>query len=226
MPAFTNREESVTTVVWQGRLPPLRLTTCRPLLPSPALDTMDTKALDKPVTSKDVERRSNAHFQSAAACLTGYRPSNEDAHVLDLQPKHATVGVFDGHGGPRCAAYLAKHVPPLVASLGPPVPDQKLEEALVQMDQKYVTTCTAGAGGSTAAFFVAMPRGDDEYDVQVSALRAAPPTCVAGSGDLETRGASSFIHPLGQGRQSLARAHATPEPAGCIRLRGIWADTV
>jgi len=126
-------------------------------------------ALSHPVLSRTVECHSGHHFRAAVASLMGCRPTLEDAFAVTLTPTYGFFGVFDGHSGPRCANHLAKALPALIASLGPPIADEALDMALVELDHKFVTTCTAGAGGSTAAFFIATSSKEiDEYEVQVA----------------------------------------------------------
>ena len=42
--------------------------------------------------------------------MQGWRVSQEDAHVIDLDGSTAAFGVFDGHGGSEVSKYVSKHV--------------------------------------------------------------------------------------------------------------------
>jgi len=62
--------------------------------------------LPKPVESTVVELHRNQGFSVAVSELNGWRSSMEDAHLIYLKDDWAFFGVFDGHGGHVCSAFV------------------------------------------------------------------------------------------------------------------------
>ena len=48
--------------------------------------------------------------------MQGWRKSNEDAHIhnLDLGDGNSLFAVFDGHGGEQVAMFCERHMPPML----------------------------------------------------------------------------------------------------------------
>lgn len=62
----------------------------------------DTNAIDE----------ENNHIIYGACCMQGWRKSNEDAHIqeLDIGDGNSLFAVFDGHGGDEVAKYCERNL--------------------------------------------------------------------------------------------------------------------
>ena len=65
--------------------------------------------LSTPKTEKETSLHNNEDFECVASSMQGWRVSQEDAHVVDLDGSEAAFGVFDGHGGSEVSKYVAQH---------------------------------------------------------------------------------------------------------------------
>ena len=72
--------------------------------------------LTKPITEKNATDGKNALLKYGACSMQGWRKSNEDAHIhnLDLGDGNSLFAVFDGHGGEQVAMFCEKHMPPML----------------------------------------------------------------------------------------------------------------
>lgn len=109
--------------------------------------------LPKPCLSKVVERAGNEYCGAASSSLNGYRTSMEDTHIMHapLNGEMAFFGIFDGHGGARCSAYLAEKMPARLSALKEPISPKKLELLCQEVDQEF-TKLDGSDGGSAATF--------------------------------------------------------------------------
>lgn len=64
--------------------------------------------LDKPITEKEIEVKSDAKFAYSAVSMQGWRKTQEDSHIAELKLPNgeAIFGVFDGHGGKDVALFV------------------------------------------------------------------------------------------------------------------------
>lgn len=69
--------------------------------------------LTKPITEKNATDGKNDRLMYGACSMQGWRKSNEDAHIhnLDLGDGNALFAVFDGHGGEQVALFCEKWMP-------------------------------------------------------------------------------------------------------------------
>ena len=69
--------------------------------------------LTKPITEKNAQDGKNNRFIYGACSMQGWRKSNEDAHIhnLDLGDGNSLFAVFDGHGGEQVAIFCEKYFP-------------------------------------------------------------------------------------------------------------------
>lgn len=72
--------------------------------------------LTKPITEKNATDGKNDKFIYGACSMQGWRKSNEDAHIhnLDLGDGNSLFAVFDGHGGEQVAMFCERHMPPML----------------------------------------------------------------------------------------------------------------
>ena len=66
--------------------------------------------LTKPMTEKNAEDGKNDRLMYGACSMQGWRKSNEDAHIhnLDMGDGNSLFAVFDGHGGEHVAYFCEK----------------------------------------------------------------------------------------------------------------------
>ena len=69
--------------------------------------------LTKPITEKNPTDGKNDRLMFGACSMQGWRKSNEDAHIheLDLGDGNALFAVFDGHGGEQVAMFCERYFP-------------------------------------------------------------------------------------------------------------------
>ncbi|KAL5248199.1 hypothetical protein ACHWQZ_G017393 [Mnemiopsis leidyi] len=121
--------------------------------------------LESPVTEKEVQDGiSKLGLAYGASSMQGWRVANEDALscVPDLTDNSALFAVYDGHGGPEVALYVAKYLPMLLKTQYD-FTDGKMEQALrttfLAVDKQIVLAETADELQTLAG-----TKADDEDD--------------------------------------------------------------
>jgi serine/threonine protein phosphatase PrpC len=116
----------------------------------------------------------------------GGRPYMEDIDVvfdgISVKPNDVVslCGIFDGHGGKDCAAYVAKYLPVRIFnSLRSPAKGaaEVIYRAFIEVDSEWVSVATNDAGkireaGSTATVFLWKPIDGRGYMANVGDTRA------------------------------------------------------
>jgi len=87
----------------------------------------------------------------------------EDAKsiCLKLNDRHkdlAFFGVYDGHAGSQCSRYLEKAVPAAVGKLANPTKKHDLVDAMLTVDEEFLSKPHGRTNGSTCVFTVVRPR--------------------------------------------------------------------
>jgi hypothetical protein len=131
--------------------------------------------------SLQVPAAGSAHRLRTAAnalrALQGIRSSNEDTLLIVPRmevPSGAFMlaGVFDGHGGARCAAYIRDNLPRhLERELKEKAPEKALEQAFLDIDGEFLGCARDGPA----------PRalGERASDCPIATVRwAAPGPCL------------------------------------------------
>ena len=74
--------------------------------------------LTKPITEKNATDGKNDRMMYGACSMQGWRKTNEDAHIhqLDLGDGNSLFTVFDGHGGEQVAMFCERYMPDLLLS--------------------------------------------------------------------------------------------------------------
>lgn len=90
--------------------------------------------------------------------MNGYRENMEDAHLVYLADNWAFFGVFDGHAGDKCSAYLEEEWRRVLQKETMPISDERLKEIGLEIDMKFYKAGTDG--GSTGTFFLATVKGN------------------------------------------------------------------
>lgn len=112
------------------------------------------QGMPKAVTSVVVKRWGGAGqpFRAGLSEMNGWRPSMEDAHVVVWQNTWGFFGVFDGHGGSQCSAFIAKRLTQELETGGMPEDDEAVTALALKLDREYLGTNTPS--GSTGTFVI------------------------------------------------------------------------
>lgn len=109
--------------------------------------------LAKPVLATVLERRSaRGGFCVGLAEMNGWRKNMEDAHVIHMKPEWGFFGVFDGHGGDQCSAYVAKEFIQQLQEGGCPEDDDVLRQQIFRIDDNFLKS--GKPSGSTGAMCI------------------------------------------------------------------------
>lgn len=104
--------------------------------------------LSRPVESVLVERHETKGFRVGVAEMNGWRNSMEDTHLVLLRPGWGVFGVFDGHGGQACSAFVARRLREELEANGSPADDKEIRNLMFRVDDEFLKT--GQASGSTA----------------------------------------------------------------------------
>lgn len=63
----------------------------------------------------------------------------EDAHVIHMQDKWGFFGVFDGHGGEACSAFVANEFYKALEN-GCPKDDAEIKRIVLKIDEDFSST--------------------------------------------------------------------------------------
>eukprot|EP00406_Dinophysis_acuminata_P065989 CAMPEP_0179281466 /NCGR_PEP_ID=MMETSP0797-20121207/37166_1 /TAXON_ID=47934 /ORGANISM="Dinophysis acuminata, Strain DAEP01" /LENGTH=427 /DNA_ID=CAMNT_0020990171 /DNA_START=101 /DNA_END=1384 /DNA_ORIENTATION=+ len=108
--------------------------------------------LPKPVKSTVVERHESAAFRVGVAEMNGWRVSMEDSHLIHMKSDWGFFGVFDGHGGDKCSAYVSPKLREELETHGCPKDDAAIKDLILRVDQAYLDT--EQPSGSTATMCI------------------------------------------------------------------------
>eukprot|EP00929_Paragymnodinium_shiwhaense_P058308 TRINITY_DN29189_c0_g1_i3.p1 TRINITY_DN29189_c0_g1~~TRINITY_DN29189_c0_g1_i3.p1 ORF type:complete len:425 (+),score=77.43 TRINITY_DN29189_c0_g1_i3:85-1359(+) len=122
--------------------------------------------LRKPVDNAVLERVSNKSFHVGIAEMNGYRGQMEDSHLIFLKDDWAFFGVFDGHGGTECSAFVSKRLAEILEEEGCPKDDAAVRNMLFRVDEDVKK---AGiTDGSTATMcIVKKPAAGSKHQLRV-----------------------------------------------------------
>mmetsp|Transcript_18548 Transcript_18548/g.30098 ORF Transcript_18548/g.30098 Transcript_18548/m.30098 type:complete len:501 (-) Transcript_18548:82-1584(-) len=108
--------------------------------------------LPSAVLSTNVERHGTKAFHIGVAEMNGWRNSMEDAHIIYLKEDWGFFGVFDGHGGDQCSAFVADRIRQKLDEQGCPKDDAEVKKLILGVDQDFLDT--GQQSGSTAAMCI------------------------------------------------------------------------
>jgi len=125
------------------------------------------QTLPKAVESIVVKRRGGDAFRVGFAEMNGWRLTMEDANVIFMQASWGFFGVFDGHGGSECSAYVAQS---LTEELGkcpgePPKDDAAMKALALKVDAEFLET--GQCSGSTGTFAIVTPQAGGRVQLRV-----------------------------------------------------------
>mmetsp|Transcript_73468 Transcript_73468/g.212788 ORF Transcript_73468/g.212788 Transcript_73468/m.212788 type:complete len:532 (-) Transcript_73468:61-1656(-) len=108
------------------------------------------QSLPKAVESIVVERHADRSFRVGLAEMNGWRSAMEDAHLAILRDTWGFFGVFDGHGGSQCSAFVAKRLTEELGTGPIPVDDAAVKDMMLKVDREFLDTKMDS--GSTGTF--------------------------------------------------------------------------
>jgi len=121
---------------------------------------MGQGALPKAVESIVVERHAGSRFRVGLAEMNGWRPAMEDSHVAVMRDSWGFFGVFDGHGGSQCSAFVANRLTEELTSGPLPADDAAVKALMLKLDQEFLDS--QQPSGSTGTFVLVQPSDSEE----------------------------------------------------------------
>jgi serine/threonine protein phosphatase PrpC len=117
--------------------------------------------LTAPIQSKNCFRRGFGEIRVGGAEMQGFRLTMEDAYnVVESLPDHpgtTFMGVYDGHAGEQCSAFLSENLPQLVNGLSDVFDEKQIVDVVKQADQNFLDSRESVQDkkhGSTCVFAV------------------------------------------------------------------------
>lgn len=107
--------------------------------------------MPKAVTSVVVKRHTGSAFRAAIAEMNGWRPNMEDASLIFMRETWGFFGVFDGHGGDQCSAFIARRLEEELQK-GCPEDDAALSSLALRLDAEFLEG--GQPSGSTGTFVI------------------------------------------------------------------------
>jgi len=131
--------------------------------------------LSAPVRSQLLQRKGDKQFKVASTEMQGYRMDMEDTHTIKLNlseknPGFAYFGVYDGHAGDKCSAFLEQELYKRVGALSKPDDPVELSECVQAFDQEFLEREGEKTHGSTCCFAVVkrLEEGDEKMQWEVT----------------------------------------------------------
>jgi len=108
-----------------------------------------------------MERQEAKGFRVGLAEMNGWRNSMEDAHlvVLNANAGWGVFGVFDGHGGQACSAFVARRLREELEAKGCPADDKEIRDLMFRVDDEFLKTGQASGSTATMVAVNAGPSG-------------------------------------------------------------------
>lgn len=94
--------------------------------------------LPKAVESAVVEQHVGTAFRVGVAEVNGWRNSMEDAHVIHMADDWGFFGVFDGHGGDQCSAFVSDRIHKRLCKHACPATDAALKKLCLDVDKEFL----------------------------------------------------------------------------------------
>eukprot|EP00440_Ansanella_granifera_P074305 gb/GFBE01080636.1/.p1 GENE.gb/GFBE01080636.1/~~gb/GFBE01080636.1/.p1 ORF type:complete len:719 (+),score=165.11 gb/GFBE01080636.1/:1-2157(+) len=113
------------------------------------------QGLPKAVRPIVLERHAGPLFRAGLAEMNGWRPSMEDSHVVVMQDSWGFFGVFDGHGGGQCSAFVARRLTEELTDKPLPADDAEVKSLMLRIDREFLES--GQISGSTGTFAFIQP---------------------------------------------------------------------
>lgn len=117
--------------------------------------------LPKAVESIVVERHASKLFRFGLAEMNGWRPAMEDSHVAVMRDNWGFFGVFDGHGGSQCSAFVARRLTEELTKGPLPPDDAAVKSIMLKLDQEFLDLKQPSGSTGTFAFVQPPAQGED-----------------------------------------------------------------
>lgn len=114
-----------------------------------------------------VEMHKNKGFCAAVAELNGWRNGMEDAHLIYMKDDWAFFGVFDGHGGHVCSAFVAKTLREKLEKDGCPVDDAAVKKLVLSVDEEFLNTNQSSGSTGTICIVRKPEPGSTKHTLHV-----------------------------------------------------------
>mmetsp|Transcript_147703 Transcript_147703/g.271512 ORF Transcript_147703/g.271512 Transcript_147703/m.271512 type:complete len:448 (-) Transcript_147703:79-1422(-) len=125
--------------------------------------------LPKPVETTVMEREGGQGFTVGVAEMNGFRSKMEDSHIIYIKEGWGFFGVFDGHGGDRCAKFVAEKIREKLDEMGKlPENDEAVKKMILDVDEEF-NALEADSGSTGAMCIVEAPAAaDGKYKLRVA----------------------------------------------------------
>jgi len=123
--------------------------------------------LPKAVEAAVVERHGSKGWGAAVAEINGWRTSMEDAHVIHMRDDWAFFGVFDGHGGQACSAFVSRRFHEELAQKGCPKDDSAVKQLVLGIDKEFMNSEQPSGSTGTMCIVHKPAKAGDRYVLRV-----------------------------------------------------------
>lgn len=123
--------------------------------------------LPKPVESAEVERHVGKAFRVGVAEVNGWRNGMEDASLIYMCPDWAFFGVFDGHGGDQCSAFVVQQIEAALKKSGCPQDDAALKKMVLAADKAFLDS-KQDSGSTGTMCIVHRPTQGNKFRLRIA----------------------------------------------------------
>lgn len=123
--------------------------------------------MPKAVEATVIERHGAKGWNVGVAEVNGWRTSMEDAHVIFLKDTWAFFGVFDGHGGAACSAFVAKRFNEELETKGCPEDEVAIKKLVLGIDKEFLDTDQPSGSTGTMCIVHKPKQAGDRHTLRV-----------------------------------------------------------
>jgi len=124
--------------------------------------------LPKPVESAVIERQCAKAFRVATAEVNGWRNNMEDSHLVHMCDDWGFFGVFDGHGGDQCSAFVAERISQQLCLKGCPKNDAELKHLCLDVDKQFLDTGQDSGSTGTMVIVQRPTNGSSKFRLRLA----------------------------------------------------------
>mmetsp|Transcript_33541 Transcript_33541/g.85820 ORF Transcript_33541/g.85820 Transcript_33541/m.85820 type:complete len:539 (-) Transcript_33541:82-1698(-) len=137
--------------------------------------------LPTPVESTVVERHGAGGMRVGVSEMNGWRNNMEDAHLILIRDDWAFFGVFDGHGGDQCSAFVARRLREELEAEGCPADDAAVKKLMLKIDREFLDSNTPS--GSTGTMCIVKKHGGKDGKHLLRVINVGDSRVILGRGD-------------------------------------------